>query len=146
MKTLKVILICIALTLAGSVAATYAASVTPETVKGWFDLAFVPIMWAIGALYAKIPSLRNLPNAAIPWLNLAVYILGRLVFPGVVPNVEAGVLDALRSVGTPVFLAAKGAATSVLASILWDKFLGSPIGKIVPNQKPDPNAFWLRAR
>lgn len=56
----------------------YAASVTPESVKAFFDGNAILLMFVWGLLHKYAPFLAKWPNDLIPWLNAAVYILGRL--------------------------------------------------------------------
>jgi len=128
MKHLKLFAIVVGLLWVPFVAS---AAVTPEQVKALIDLAAVPIMWAVGALYSRLPALKKWPNAAIPWLNLGTYVLATYF----VPPAQAGFFDSVGDFGSLVWNTARAGATSAVASLFYDKFFKSPFDKYVPKAR-----------
>lgn len=94
--------------------AASAGSVTPESVKALFDAWGVYMLFALGAVIKYVPWFASVRNYVIGWLNVVVYILGRLVLPG---EVHAGVLE-----GVPAALGVVlgGITNSSVAMVLYE--------------------------
>lgn len=109
-----------------------AGAIDPDAVRVVFDTYAGIIMFVVGLLYTRLPALKNLPNKAIPWVNLIGYVLAKFA----VPDAHAGALGALAGFGGLLWTVAKGGATSALTSLLYDKFLKHPLDHALPAAVP----------
>lgn len=93
--------------------------ITPEKVIAMFD-SFAPlIMLVMGLAVTRFPALKKVPNDAIPWINAALYIVGKLS----VGTANAGGFGAIGGVLGFAGTAAYGVFMSTLVSAIYDKFL-----------------------
>ena len=105
-----------------------AAAVSPDGIKGWLALTALPFMWAIGALYTRLPALKKYTNDAVPWINLVLFVFTTYL----VPAANAGVLSGVTGFGGLLWRTAVGGATSALSSLLYDKFFKAILDAKVP--------------
>jgi hypothetical protein len=108
--------------------AASAADLSPEGIKGWLALSALPLMWVLGGIYTRLPALKGLTNAATPWVNLVAFVFATYL----VPAANAGFFDSLATGGSLLWRTAVGAATSSVASLLYDKYLKAIVDKFVP--------------
>lgn len=88
---------------------------TADTIKAWFDGNFMLVGFVVGLIVKYVPFLAKIPNAIIPYLNVALYILTRLF----VGEAHAeGVGSTFASVG----ILLGGFLHSVLARQLYEGF------------------------
>lgn len=102
---------------------------TPDAVTSFFDAYAVLIMFVWGFLHTRLPALAKVPNALVPWVNALGYVLARLA----VPDAHADVAGVVAAV-TPIALAFKGAITSAVTSVLYDKFVKHWLDRWLPPQ------------
>lgn len=114
------------------------SAVTPDSIRGWLAAAALPFMWVVGALYTRLPVLKNWTNDAVPWVNLVLFVLTTYF----VPAANAGVFSGVTGLGGLLWRTAVGGATSAVSSLLYDKFLKPILDRTVP--KPVPDAPALR--
>lgn len=88
---------------------------TPELIKAWFDSNFMLVGFVVGLIVKYVPALAKIPNAIIPYLNVALYMLLKLF----VGEAHAGGLGAaFGSVG----ILLGGFLHSVFAAQLYERF------------------------
>jgi|KBSSwiStaDraftv2_1062776.scaffolds.fasta_scaffold00388_25 hypothetical protein len=105
--------------------------ITPEKVIALFD-SFAPvIMLGIGFAVTRWPALKRVPNDAIPWINAALYIVGKLA----VGTANAGALGAVGGVLGFAGTAAYSVFMSTLMSAIYDKFLKPTLDAKVPRPR-----------
>lgn len=112
----------------GAPAAPVAAPITPDVVRSFFDANAMLIMFVWGILHTRLPQLAKFPNQAVPWVNVGLYMLTKLI----VPDAHAGVLGGVASAGGWAWTVAKGAWLSALTSLLYDKFVKAPLDIVLP--------------
>lgn len=103
-------------------------TITPEGVRGFFDANAVIIMFIWGILHTRVPFLAKVPNSLVPWVNCVGYILAQLA----VPAAHAGLVDTAISAAGVVVVTARGAVTSALTSLLYDKFVKDWLDRWLP--------------
>lgn len=106
---------------------------TPDSLKALFDGNAMLVQFIVGLLYTRLPALKNLSNAAVPWINAVLYVVGTYVLPGVAHASVGG--DVSHAAGF-MWRVAMGAWTSALTSLLYDKFLKAPIDAKLPVPVP----------
>jgi len=114
-------------------AAVQADTVTPEKIKAIFDAQAIFILIAVGAVVKYVPWFATVRNHAIGWVNLAAYILGRLVLPG---EAHAGMFSSLPdAVGVLI----GGIANAGWAQVAYETFGRSLLEKLLKLKKvPHP--------
>lgn len=108
--------------------------ITPEGVQSFFDTYAMLIMFFWGIIHTRVPILAKLPNALVPWVNCIGYILAQLA---VSPAHAAGLGSAASAAGVAL-VAVRGAFTSALTSLLYDKFVKSWLDRWLPASYPRP--------
>ncbi len=96
-----------------------AAAVTPDAVKSFFDAYAILFMFVWGLIHTRFPALARVPNEIIPWVNAVGYIVLKFIVP---EEAHAGVGGSIVGFGGLVWVTARGAATSAVTSLLYDKF------------------------
>lgn len=113
-------------------AASPAAAVTPEVVQAIFDSYYGIIMLVVGLAVSRLPALKNVTNHIIPWLNLVIYVIGKLF----VPDAHAGVAGDVGHGISFLWTVARGGAISALTSLFYDKFFKPTLDVVLPKPLP----------
>lgn len=116
----------------------YAAKVTPESVKTFFDVNAIIIMFVWGLLHKYAPFLAKWPNDLIPWLNSSVYVLTRLGAGLFVADAHAasGVVSAIPdAVGVLI----GGLANATWARLLYEGWARALLEKAIGLKAAVPN-------
>ena len=109
-----------------------AVAITPEQVKSIIDGNAMVILFVVGVCYTRFPFLKNWTNHAVPWLNLVVYVAMQYL----VPKAQAGVVSDAVGFGGLLWNVARGAATSAVTSVLYDKFVKEILDRFLPKPVP----------
>lgn len=109
-----------------------AAPITPDSVKALFDAYAMVIMFVWGLVHTRVPALKSIPNDVLPWVNAVGYIVAKLAVPA---EAHAGALGGLADFGGLLWLTARGAATSAVTSLLYDKFAKPFLDRWLPKPR-----------
>lgn len=106
-------------------------ALTPDRVRGWYDVNAALLMLAWGVMHTRLPVLAKVPNTLVPWVNAIGYVLAHFV----VPNAGASVGSTITSFAGLAWVTARGGATSALTSLAYDKFLKPWLDRWLPKPR-----------
>lgn len=103
------------------------AAVTPEGIRSFFDGQAIIIMFVWGLLCKYFGPLAKVPNALIPWISVAGYILTAFAVPQA--HAQSGVV---RAIPDAIGVLIGGAfSNAVWARQLYEGFARSFIEKLL---------------
>lgn len=102
-----------------------------DQIKTFFDVNSVAIMFAVGLVWKYVPALDKLANFLIPWLNVALYMLAKILGPQEAHAADGAVIA--NGVGVVI----GGLTNSFWASLFFDKFAKPLIEKFFGRHKSD---------
>jgi len=107
-----------------------AAAITPDIVKGWFDVRWAIIMLAVGIAWKYLPFLAKFSNDLIAWVNVLSYIILKTF----APPAQAGVLDAVPDALGMLVMGAFGNAA--VAHVIYEGWGRAFLTKLLKLKKP----------